>query len=201
MKVSEAINDLKVGDEVWVKGEVKELIKKDKLPFKLHLDYAEPWISINDEISLTEPTKKVEVPVYVAEFYEKYKDGLEHALVGLTIAVYEMGAKPEIEKWFSNSSNHPIETLIRMKDGYTVNPKRWVVKEGDLVIRKGKHEAKVYFVEGADEDGILLVNGIQDEYYSDEDCNLDNFYEEFRLLAKKKNLEAEVEGSVEEVAE
>lgn len=67
---------------------------------------------------------------------------------------------------------------------------------GDLVIRKGKHEAKVYFVEAINEDGVLLVNGINDELYSNEqngfqDNTLKYFYDNFRLLAKKDNLETE----------
>lgn len=67
-------------------------------------------------------------------------------------------------------------------------------KKGDLVIRKGKHEAKVYFIEAIDNDSILLVNGIQDELYSNEqdsaaDNTLDYFFEHFQVLAKKENLE------------
>ncbi|HFD1693311.1 TPA: DUF1642 domain-containing protein [Enterococcus faecium] len=82
-------------------------------------------------------------------------------------------------------------------DGYEVEESKWVVNEGDLVIRKGEHEAKVYFVESVDDDGILLVNGIKDEFFTDlDDRSVDEesinyFYENFRLLAKKENLEAE----------
>ncbi len=87
-------------------------------------------------------------------------------------------------------------TIIKLPDEVEPIPK-WEVNVGDLVIRKGKHEAKVYFVEGADDDGILLVNGIKDEFYTDEDDGaigdetLDYFYENFRLLAKRENLEEE----------
>jgi hypothetical protein len=78
-----------------------------------------------------------------------------------------------------------------------VEESKWVVNEGDLVIRKGEHEAKVYFVESVDDDGILLVNGIKDEFFTDLDErsvgeeSINYFYENFRLLAKKENLEAE----------
>ncbi len=87
-----------------------------------------------------------------------------------------------------------VEALLH---GYEVEKSRWVVNEGDLVIRKGEHEAKVYFVESVDDDGILLVNGIKDEFFTDlDDRSVDEesinyFYENFRLLAKKENLEAE----------
>ena len=81
--------------------------------------------------------------------------------------------------------------------GYEVEKSRWVVNEGDLVIRKGEHEAKVYFVESVDDDGILLVNGIKDEFFTDldersvDEESINYFYENFRLLAKKENLEVE----------
>lgn len=87
-------------------------------------------------------------------------------------------------------------TKIKLPDEVEPVPK-WEVNVGDLVIRKGKHEAKVYFVEGVDDDGVLLVNGIKDEFYTDEDDGaigdetLDYFYENFRLLAKRENLEEE----------
>lgn len=87
-----------------------------------------------------------------------------------------------------------VEALLY---GYEVEESKWVVNEGDLVIRKGEHEAKVYFVESVDDDGILLVNGIKDEFFTDlydrsvGEESINYFYENFRLLAKKENLEAE----------
>ena len=78
----------------------------------------------------------------------------------------------------------------------SLNPAIFELSVGDLAIRKGAHEAKVYFVEAVDEDGVLLVNGINDELYSNDesgiqDNNLEYFYDNFRLLAKKENLETE----------
>ena len=61
MKVSEAINDLKVGDEVWVKGKVGE-IDTDNFPLKMYTNsYKNNWVWLdkNDEISLTEPKRWV----------------------------------------------------------------------------------------------------------------------------------------------
>ncbi len=54
-------------------------------------------------------TEKVKVPAFVAEWFEKHKEDMRY--------------------WIQYAPNHPIETLIRMKDGYTVKPKRWVVKD------------------------------------------------------------------------
>ena len=55
-----------------------------------------------------------------------------------------------------------------------------------MVIKKGKNEAKTYFVKDIDEFGILLVDGIQDMYYEEDE--LYKFYQQYRLLVKAKDL-------------
>lgn len=100
-------------------------------------------------------------------------------------------------EWLANDADTLYILCDALRYGYEVEESKWVVNEGDLVIRKGEHEAKVYFVESVDDDGILLVNGIKDEFFTDlDDRSVDEesinyFYENFRLLAKKENLEAE----------
>lgn len=146
---------------------------------------------------LDEP-KKPMVPKFVAEWFEENKHALDLAIFTKIRELDDTRYPHEtdFENWLDNAENSPIETLIRMIDGYEVEKSKWVVNEGDLVIRKGEHEAKVYFVESVD-DGILLVNGIKDEFFTDlDDRSVDEesinyFYENFRLLAKKENLEAE----------
>lgn len=59
------------------------------------------------------------------------------------------------------------------------------VKEGDVVIRNMKHSCDVRFVEAADETGILLVNGIKDQYYEPEE--FDDFYDKYELLVRKED--------------
>lgn len=108
-----------------------------------------------------------------------------------------------LQMWFFDNDQKENERrhilfLQAYTDGYEVEEEpKWAVKEGDLVIRKGEHEAKVYFVEGVDDDGILLVNGIKDQFFTDlperavGDESVSYFYKNFRLLAKKENLEVE----------
>ncbi len=142
---------------------------------------------------LDEPHKPV-VPKFVAEWIEYAKKK------GDSLAISFKPWKPygvdcsKADRWIEDNQ----ETFARAWiDGYEVEESKWVVNEGDLVIRKGEHEAKVYFVESVDDDGILLVNGIKDEFFTDlDDRSVDEesinyFYENFRLLAKKENLEAE----------
>ena len=59
------------------------------------------------------------------------------------------------------------------------------IEKGDLVIKKGKNEARTYFVEDIDEFGILLVDGIQDMYYEEDE--LYKFYQQYRLLCRESN--------------
>lgn len=140
----------------------------------------------------TDPFTKAEKIAYLI----KSKDGDSYYFcdwfVRDGIVTQEQGE--ELLAWATRQS---YETLLSLYNGYEVEESKWVVNEGDLVIRKGEHEAKVYFVESVDDDGILLVNGIKDEFFTDlDDRSVDEesinyFYENFRLLAKKENLEAE----------
>ena len=62
-----------------------------------------------------------------------------------------------------------------------------MIEKGDLVIKRGKHEAKVYFVVDVDDESILLVNGVRDEYFEGEK-DIELFHKQFRLLAKAEHL-------------
>lgn len=70
---------------------------------------------------LDEPQKPV-VPKFVAEWFEDNKDALDLAIF---IAIRELDDeewphKTDFENWLDVAENKPIETLIRMKDGYEV---------------------------------------------------------------------------------
>lgn len=68
---------------------------------------------------LVEPKKPI-VPQFVAEWFEDVKTNLEYNLYTLCCQ-YESGVlSKEFEEWFGNDYNKPIETLIKMKDGYEI---------------------------------------------------------------------------------
>lgn len=76
---------------------------------------------IRDLKQLDEPQKPV-VPKFVAEWFEDNKHALD-----LTIFIAIRGLndeewphKTDFENWLDVSKNKPIETLVRMKDGYEV---------------------------------------------------------------------------------
>ncbi|MDT2429310.1 DUF1642 domain-containing protein [Enterococcus avium] len=66
--------------------------------------------------------QKVKVPKLVAEWFEKHKHRLGYSiwkLVGESHKSYTTN-KLDMRHWILQEPNNPIETLIRMKDGYEV---------------------------------------------------------------------------------
>lgn len=138
MKVSEAIEKLTVkrddalhfqklyraGDVGWSANESKAIAYSTAINVLQQID--EPQ------------AEKVEVPDFVAEWFEIHKDELEYHVWRLIIKSNEDYADYESDKtdmryWIQYAPYHPIETLLRMKDGYTVKQKRWVVKSKDHI--------------------------------------------------------------------
>ncbi|MCD5029090.1 DUF1642 domain-containing protein [Enterococcus asini] len=130
MKVSEAIEKLTVKRDDAL--HFQKLYKPGNVGWTANESKAIAYsTAINVLQQIDEPqAEKVEVPDFVAEWYETNKASIERA-VSMQI---QHGFTPLIEPrskfdmWFFDERNHPIETIIRMKDGYTVKPKRWVVK-------------------------------------------------------------------------
>lgn len=68
---------------------------------------------------LDEPQKPV-VPKFVADWFEENKDDLDNAIFGYLAFWEERYTNSVLYQWFAKSENNPIETLVRMKDGYEV---------------------------------------------------------------------------------
>lgn len=72
---------------------------------------------------LDEP-EKVIVPQFVADWFEAYKHDLSFSIYETTAQLFEEynceEYSEEFLEWFQVSENKPIETLIRMLDGYEV---------------------------------------------------------------------------------
>lgn len=137
MKVSEAIDRLKVGDTVWVKGEVERIDEYSGSPLDVRFLYECRWFSEDDEISLTEPTKKVEIPLYVAEWIEFCKEqefslysamSDKHLIDGTFIL---SNPYQSFRSWLLDEDYHEEIFARAWLDGFTIEPKRWVVKIGD----------------------------------------------------------------------
>lgn len=108
MKVSEAIDQLKVGDTVWVKG-VVDVVYQGLHP---SINIREVgWFSKDTEISLTDPkNEKVEVTEEQARLLKNCEGKSLFSLIG-------------------ECSEDEEDLLARARlCGYTIKPKRWIVK-------------------------------------------------------------------------
>jgi hypothetical protein len=154
---------------------------------------------VRELIEQLDEKQKVTVPKFVAIWIKQCKE--KATLADCLDGYYEISngegvGSEDFQNWVVDNENDEL-TAKAWIFGYEVEkPPVFPLSQGDLVIRKGKHEAKIYIVESVSESGVLLVNGIKDEFYSvdDEggpDNDLDYFYSNFRLLAKKESLEVE----------
>ena len=89
-------------------------------------------IFLEDLRGLDEP-QKVQVPQFVADWYEEHKDGFEIALfrcIDHIPSVYDEGDLNEFEEWIIDGETKPFQTLVNMHQfGYTVEKeKRYLVK-------------------------------------------------------------------------
>ena len=77
-----------------------------------------------DSNFLYEPEKPV-VPQFVADWYEDNKDFFECNLYEFFLLYHEGRLQKDLSDWFTNNSNKPIETLVKMKlFGYEVKKKK-----------------------------------------------------------------------------
>ena len=71
---------------------------------------------------MNKPEKPV-VPRFVADWYEEHKDNFEYSIQCL--CVHGCLPKRQIDTWFDNDDNKPIETLVMMhRFGYQVNKEK-----------------------------------------------------------------------------
>lgn len=83
-------------------------------------------INIIDKIELAPP--KPPVPQFVADKYEEFKHDFENFLINLcweSRAFESVFNSSDFGKWFKNSENTPLQTLINMHQfGYTVEKEK-----------------------------------------------------------------------------
>lgn len=124
----------------------------------------------------------VYVPEYVAVWFEDNKHALDLAIF---TKIRELDGKrypheTDFENWLDNAENNPIETLVRMKDGYEVEKEPvWAIKNAqgnyltkcDLWGKDGvnysfecKPSDKLLFTDKLIADAVaLLVNGTAEQ--------------------------------------
>ncbi|MGO2893206.1 MAG: DUF1642 domain-containing protein [Enterococcus devriesei] len=110
------------------------------------------WLETNRYVKITKAVElisqldepqKIKVPEFVAKWFETNKYVLDRAILDYMFEDYASDDS-EFGKWFDNKNGKPIETLVRMLDGYEVEEEpKWVVlgERGyltSLSIGKGK---------------------------------------------------------------
>lgn len=83
---------------------------------------------LKDLKQLDEP-QKVEVPQFVANWYEEHKDNLEYNIWDY-VFMFNKQEETSFKKWFNDSKTKPFQTLVNMHQfGYEVDKeKRYKVK-------------------------------------------------------------------------
>ena len=77
----------------------------------------------NNLIRKYDPKPLPVIPKFVAEWFEDNKDDLDFSIFEACINLHA-DYSSDFEKWFGNSENKSIETLIQMKDGYTIEEEK-----------------------------------------------------------------------------
>lgn len=92
---------------------------------------------------------------FVAEWYQEHEDDLDFSIFEACVNLHDDNSS-DFEKWFGNSENKSIETLVRMKDGYTVEkPQLFYLRDeltGQFLAKDNqfKNEDRYFFWTGAD---------------------------------------------------
>ncbi|EYT96284.1 DUF1642 domain-containing protein [Enterococcus mundtii] len=131
--------------------DIKKLITRiEKIKYE-HLHYNSPESmlveqkhSILDLVEQFDEPQKPVVPKFVSEWFEDNKDVLDLAIF---MAIRELDDeewqhKTDFENWLDVVKNKPIETLIRMKDGYEVKKEpMYYVYFPEITVSPGIEEA------------------------------------------------------------
>ncbi|MDT6543042.1 DUF1642 domain-containing protein [Enterococcus faecium] len=130
LKLVKRLNESKITDEqAWNK--VAEAYPESAQSLRNTLD--------NAVFGKTGEPQKHVMPKFVADWFEDNKHALDLAIF---TKIRELDGKrypheTDFENWLDNAENKPIETLIRMKDGYKVEKVlKYIVKIGKLYLKE-----------------------------------------------------------------
>lgn len=80
-----------------------------------------PDVTVRDKFEELKPV----VPQFVANYYESIKDNFEDNVHDLCVVYYNRELEDRLGRWYDNSDNRPIETLVMMhKFGYEVSKEK-----------------------------------------------------------------------------
>ena len=139
--------------------------------------------AINIAERLDEPEKPV-VPQFVADWYEENKRDFEIQVYALCVKWYEDKLPEDLNKWFTLSSNKPIQTLVNMHQlGYEVEKEKLYVvaipdEERNKFIQLWKNKAGKLFFNFVDKIKYGEVNLLTEEEIKQKDEHLLHYAKE-----------------------
>ena len=116
-----------IKNKQWAINKIDEAIEigKPLQSSEINDGYVEGCEYSQRVIDMMDESKKVIVPYFVASWFEENKDDLDFAIyaaVAHSIKESQFNHYPEgFMEWIELADNNPIETLIRMKDGYVID--------------------------------------------------------------------------------
>lgn len=119
-------------------NELKKLLAKPSEAQGTELDFVHEYCirraiilakQLDEPVRPPEPKpleiEKPVVPQFVADWYEENKDDFERNLYNFFLLFHEGRLQGDLDDWFTNNRNKPIETLVMMhKFGYEVEKER-----------------------------------------------------------------------------
>ena len=156
-----------IGDEVLLKGKIVgfDVDENKCVENVVRLEYGQtlnvPNCNIYTKNNIIDEPQKIQIPQFVADWYENNKDYLEYNFQDWLkhLSDYRLSKNEQFGKWVNEPENNPAETLIKMKlFGYEVEKeKRYLVKvkgvnEYGCYLNKGSL-SKEYFLESKAEIG------------------------------------------------
>lgn len=121
-----------------------------------------------DESVIPPELEKPVVPQFVAEWYEKNKDGLGWSLYTLCVDFYKRKLPDDLHNWFKYDDNKPIETLVKMKlFGYEIEKEKLYTVE--IPNPNGGEYSRVYLGKySSDKVGLYNWTGFTHIAYADD---------------------------------
>ena len=145
MKVSEAIDRLEVGETVWAKARIDRINNEGKY-IRVMLNASFVYLDGHDEISLEEPQgEKQEVSQEFADWVESVKEDYVawqswcvKEVAGMGWGTWLHTNRDELDDlprdgWTEKVLLDTEKHIKAIYDGYTVKPKRWVVKNKEHI--------------------------------------------------------------------
>ena len=111
----------------------------------------------------SQQSKLLEVPQFVADWYEENKEDLEYQVYLMNIIISKKESTAEmssIELWFTDEDelNKPLETIFAMKNGYTIaKEKRFYLKFNKQLFNLENRDT-IYSDLYLDDEGALITD-------------------------------------------